>query len=338
MPQPDLLFTQVRAEIRKLRPGRGVYEPDLFLRLGPHLLRLCGTTADSAQVRPTLIQQLLACASALPGEHQDVLAISLAIDSEVSALTRFTDRVARVATLLRVSTRTAIRRINDAETELATEIATVLSAGPGVERFVRSYYVREYRAVVDHTRAHADPATVVVHQEREIVCVQPGLAEVPIRFGLPDHPDTPESMFSVQVHHGGRIRSQRRISPTGFELLVTLPAPLAQRQSHRFSLVFTFPADLVRAHHVITGEVTIRRYLLIVRFHPDHLPTWIRRVDAEDIRTLDAFADRARAPYGEFALDAVGEMRLEFDRLSPHLAYGCQYSWADPPGGGGRER
>jgi hypothetical protein len=328
--EDDQIIDQVKDEIRRLRAGHGVLAPNLAEKTGPRLRTLCGVHDDSAQLRPTLIQQLLAFAGGLPGERQDILAISLAIDGTIDHLTNFSERLDHLATLLAVSKRTAVRRINDAEEELAREIAAELRRNAGGQRFVKSYYIREYRAIVDNTAAHARPATVAVHQERELVCVQDGLAEIPIRFELPEHPDTPEPMFTARVQHGGRITALRRLSPTGFELVLGLPAPLARREPHRFGISFTFPVELVRAHHVITGEVTIRNYQLIVKFHPDHPPAWIRRVDGEDIRTLDAFARRAVAPSGEFALDAVGEANLTFDHLSPHLAYGCQYHW---PGG-----
>ncbi|WP_211763937.1 hypothetical protein [Kutzneria sp. CA-103260] len=327
MPNEDQVAEQVKDEIRRLRAGHGVLTPNLAEKMGPHLRTLCGVHGDAAQLRPTLIQHLLAFAGGLPGERQDILAISLAIDSKIGHLTNFTERVDHLATLLAVSNRTALRRISDAEGELAREIAAELSRNAGGQRFVKSYYISEYRAIVDNTAAHADPATVVVHQERELICVQDGLAEIPIRFELPEHPDTPEPMFSARVQHGGRIKALRRLSPTGFELVLGLPSPLARREPHRFGISFTFPVALIRAHHVITGEVTIRHYQLIVKFHPDHPPAWIRRVDGEDIRTLDAFARRAVAPSGEFALDAVGEANLTFDHLGPHLAYGCQYRW-----------
>ncbi|MEC3982387.1 hypothetical protein [Amycolatopsis sp. H20-H5] len=307
---------------------------NLIDRMGSHLRAWCGAQRDPVQLRSVLVQHILACAGALSDDRQDALAISLAIDSDVEHLVKFQDRVDHLALRLAVSPRTTLRRINDAETELAAEIAADLSATTAGGHFVQSYYVSKYQAIVDNTGAHADPAIVVVHQEREIVCIQDGLAELPIRFQLPDHPDTPETQFSARVQHGGRIRSQRRLSPTGFELVLSLPSTMARRESHRFGLSFTFPAGLIRAHHVITGEVSIRQYRLIVKFHPDHQPTWIRKVEGEDIRTLDAFAGRPAAPYGAIQLDAVGEALLDFDRLSPHLAYGVQYCWAAPPTGG----
>jgi hypothetical protein len=332
----DQVTDQIRDEIRRLRAGRGVFAPNLAVRMGPHLRNLCGMPDDgahddTAQLRPTLIQHLLALAGGLTNERQDALAISLAIDSNVEHLTNFNDRVDHLSTLLAASSRTALRRIGEAEHELAKEIAFELSSNTGGERFVKSYYIRSCRAIVDNTAAHADPATVVVSQEREIVCVQDGLAEIPIRFELPEHPDTPQQVFSARAQHGGRITAQRRLSPTGFELVLGLPSPLAQRKAHRFGISFTFPAELIRAHHVITGEVTIRHYQLIVKFHPDHPPAWIRRVDGEDIRTLDAYARRTVAPSGGFPLDAVGEANLTFHHLSPHLAYGCQYRWSGTP-------
>jgi hypothetical protein len=296
--------------------------------MGPHLQTLCGFQGDDSLLRDTLVQHLLAHAGGLPRERQDALAISLAIDREVEHLGNFTDRVDHLATLLTVSTRTALRRIGEAEHDLAREITAELKRNAGGAHFVKSYYISEYRAIVDNTSAHATPATVSVYQEREIVCVQTGLAEIPIRFELPGRLDTPDPRFDAHVQHGGRVITLRRPSPTGFELVVGLPSPLARRQSHRFGISFTFPAEMVRAHHVITGEVTIRHFQLIVKFDPVRPPLWIRRVDGEDIRTLDAFA-RHTAPPGTFPLDAVGEANLTFDHLSPHLAYGCQYRWGE---------
>ncbi|SDP66412.1 hypothetical protein SAMN05421507_11262 [Lentzea jiangxiensis] len=324
------MIIKVRDEIRRLRAGHGVLAPNLAERLGPHLRALCGLNQDAAQLRATLVQHLLAFAGGLPQERQDVLAVSLAIDCGVEHLAHFTDRVDHLAALLSVSTRTALRRIGEAEQELAGEIAAELTRNRGGTRFVNSYYISEYRVIVDNTAAHADPATVSVYQEREIVCVQDGLSEIPIRFELPEHIDTPNPRFSAHVRHGGRVTSLRRPSSTGFELVVGLPAPLVRRQAHRFGLSFVFPAEVVRAHHVITGEVTIRRFQLILKFHPDHPPMWIRRVEGEDVRTLDAFALHT-APHGMFPLDAVGEANLAFDHLNPHLAYGCQYRWGEVP-------
>ncbi|WP_125689731.1 hypothetical protein [Amycolatopsis sp. WAC 04169] len=332
MPKMDQVVIEVRDEIRRLRAGRGVFTTNLIDRLGPRLQAWCGTHHDSSQLRSTLTQRLLTSAGALSSDRQDALVVSLAIDPEVEHLVRFKDRVDHLAAQLAVSARTALRRIESAETELAGEIAAESAGATASGHFVKSYYVRQYQAIVDNTGAHGNPATVSVHQEREIVCVQDRLTEIPIRFEIPDHPDTAEPLFTARVQHGGRLRSQRRLSPTGFELTLSLPSAIAQREAHRFALSFVFPAGLIRAHHVITGEVQIQRYRLIVKFHPDHLPAWIRKVDGEDIRTLDAFARKAAAPPGAFPLDAVGEAHLEFRRLAPHLAYGFQYRWADSPG------
>ncbi len=328
VPNSEGISIQVRDEIRRLRSGRGVHTPDLTRRMGTHLRILCGVHDDTPELRAILIQRILACAGALPDDQQDALAIGLAIDTDIGHLVKFTDRVEYLATRLSVSPRTAQRRIEDAETRLADEIAAELARGAGGDRFVKSYYVHGLRTVVDNTGVHADPPIVVVHQERSIVAVVDNLGQVPIRLELPDHPEAAGPVFSVRVQHGGRVREPlRRVSPTGFEFVIGLPAPLAACQRHRFGLSFTFPARLVRAHHAITGEVTIRRFLLIVKFHPEHRPAWIREVHGEDIRTLDAFAHQASPPYGGFQLDAVSEANLEFDHLSPHLAYGCQWRW-----------
>ena len=104
---------------------------DLDSRLGPLLGELAGT-AEAAARRKALTAEISRCADQLLDDYRIAIGASLALSAETIDEPLFTRRASWLADRLDRDTRTALRRIGEAEWRLAELIATELRrAGAG---------------------------------------------------------------------------------------------------------------------------------------------------------------------------------------------------------------
>jgi len=134
----------------------------------------------------------------------------------------------------------------------------------------------------------------------------------------------------VDVHYGARLMRHERPLPYRSQFTLALPRPLQAGQSHNYGLIVRLdPGQPMRPHYVLTATRPYEHFMLRVRFHPDRLPRWVRRVCGEPVRMLDIVAPGAEP----LEVDAVGEIYTEFDQPTMYLAYGAQWQPTDPPAG-----
>ena len=148
--QDDAPTSQIAAEIRLIRKGRGIRARDLPQRIGPHLRELIGDSrGDASDLRRNLASELSSCAARLPEDLSTAVLASLALLDETRQMEHFGDRVTWFAERVARNERTVLRRIDDAEKLLAEEVSTELSSRRGrVVSSTNGWYLDEFRTVL----------------------------------------------------------------------------------------------------------------------------------------------------------------------------------------------
>ena len=321
MTRPDEeLAERVAKEIRQLHKGRGLQAGDLDSRLGPLLGELAGT-AEAAARRKALTAEINRCADQLLDDYRIAIGASLALSAETIDEPLFTGRASWLADRLDRDTRTALRRIREAEWRLAELIAAELRRRRGRTPVAPDgWYVAELRTVL-----RLDGDSIESEQDRRIVSTREDLTEVMAWLDLPSDTNQPEGELRAKIRYGGRLLRKEQPSRNRFTLMAQLPKPLQPGEEHRYGLILRMPRHMLKLPHcLMTPECQCDRFDLTVRFDPARLPDWIRRVDGETVRTFEN-----RQPVGELLVpDAAGEVHEEFRDLALYLGYGIQ--WAAP--------
>jgi hypothetical protein len=322
MTRPDEeLAERVAKEIGQLHKGRGLQAGDLDSRLGPLLGELAGT-AEAAARRQALTAEINRYAGQLLDDYRMAVGASLALSAETIDEPLFTRRASWLGERLGRDTRTALRRIREAEWRLAELIAGELRRRRArIPAAPEGWYLAELQVV---QRLDAD--IVVSEQDRRIVSTREDLTEVMAWLDLPSDTNQPGADLRAEIRYGGRLLRKEQPSRTGFNLMVQLPKPLQPGEEHRYGLSMRMPRQMLkRPHCLVTPECQCDRFDLTVRFDPARLPDWIRRVDGETVRTFE----NAQPGADLLVPDAAGEVHEEFRDLALYLGYGVQWSPAD---------
>jgi len=322
MTRPDEeLAERVAKEIRQLHKGRGLQAGNLDSRLGPLLGELAGT-AEAAGRRKALTAEINRYADQLLDDYRIAIGASLALSAETIDEPLFTRRASWLADRLDRDTRTALRRIQEAEWRLAELIAAELRRRRGrIPVAPDGWYVAELRAVL-----RFDGDIVVSEQDRRIVSTREDLTEVMAWLDLPSDTNQPGADLRAEIRYGGHLLRKEQPSRNRFTLVVQLPKPLQPGEEHRYGLSLRMPRHMLRLPHcLVTPETQLERFDLTVRFDPALLPEWIRRVDGETVRMFEN-----PQPVGELLVpDAAGEVHQEFRDLALYLGYGIQWAPAN---------
>jgi hypothetical protein len=318
MTRPDEeLAERVAKEIGQLHKGRGLQAGDLNSRLGPLLGELAGT-AEAAARRRALIAEINRCADRLQDDYRIAIGASLALSAETIDEPLFTRRASWLAEKLDRDTRTALRRIREAEWRLAELLSAELRRRRGrIPVAPDGWYVAELRTVL-----RLDGDIIVSEQDRRIVSTREDLTEVMAWLDMPGDTNQPGAELRAEIRYGGRLLRQEQPSRNRFNLVVQLPRPLQPGQEHRYGLSLRMPRHMMKLPHcLMTPECQCDRFDLTVRFDPARLPNWIRRVDGETVRTFEN-----AQPVGDLLVpDAAGEVHQEFRDLALYLGYGIQW-------------
>lgn len=304
-------------EIGALHKGRGLQAGDLDARLGPLLRELAGT-ADAAVRRQALTAEISRLAARLPDDYRVAIEASLALSAETIEEPRFTQRASWLAEKIDRDIRTAQRRVREAEWRLAELVATELRRRRGRAPVAPDgWYVSELRAIL---RLGGD--VIESEETRRIVSTREDLTEVMAWLYLPSDANQPGGDLRAEIRYGGRLLRKEQPSRNRFNHMVQLPRPLQPGEEHEFGLILHVPRHMLKLpHYLVTPECQVNQADLTVRFDPERLPRWIRRVDGETVRTFEDLH-----PAGDLLVpDAAGEVHQEFRDLSLYLGYGIQW-------------
>ncbi len=322
---PSELTAAITAEIRRLRKGRGLRMPDLDTKLGPHLRELARLSpgADIAALRQAVASEISALAARLPADLQAAILASLAISEPTRNMPRFTDRVVWLAAAADRTYRTALRRIDQAERLLAEEVARELQLRRGQPASEsRGWYLADLT-----TLFRVDTPTIEVHERRRIVATRDGLAEVLAWMDVPRDDGQSSMALEAEVRYGGRLVRRETPTRSRFQFMVKLPRPLRSGESHEYELILRVPpGDQMRPYYIFTPECRCDSFELRVRFDPERLPAWTRRVDGEPVRVYEQVGPGTE----QVPIDDAGEAYLQFPGPAKNLGYGLK--WGPGPG------
>ena len=166
---------------------------------------------------------------------------------------------------------------------------------------------------------------------RRIIADRDGVDEIDLALTLTAaEPRTAPLSFEeieIDAFRGGILRRQPNESADRFAYSMALAEPLAQGQVHVIAFRFRVPlGGRMRPHYVCVPKNRCDSFELSVRFGGTSLGRQVWKLsnlfqrDIEDPLT-------ACEPV---AVDAAGEVHVEFNHLNPGKAYGLRWS-DDPP-------
>jgi hypothetical protein len=311
------LTDRVAEEIRSLRKGRGLQTGDLDARLGPLMRELAGS-GDAGTRRQALVAEISRCSAQLVADYRTAIEISLGLSTETMQEAYFSGRVSWLARQIDRDPRTALRRIDQAERSLAELIAIELRRRRGrTTAALNGWYLREFRALL-----RLDTPAVEAHEDRRIVSTRENLTEVMAWYDMPRDPGQPGADLQMEILYGGRLIRREQPSRNRFQLMVQLPRPLQPGEECQYGLLLRMPREmLARPHYILTPECQCNYFDLTVRFDPDRLPAWVRRVEGETVRMFE----HPHPTDNLVPLNAVGEVHQDFHDLTMYLGYGMQW-------------
>lgn len=314
-------------ELTTLRRGWGLETERLRSRLGPLVSGWCEIhrTANDREARRVLRDAISAVIAEFPADDQLAVNVALGI-APGSQQALLSDRVGILADRLRVSDRTARRRIDRSFVRLAAEIEAGLRPGDGVpDDPDEGWFVKRLRAIV-----RLDTAEPELIEEREIVATRDGLSRISAQFTVPrvDDGADGERRVAADAQHGVRITDAQRVGQRHFRWLLDLPRPLARGDTHTYALVIRIRDGLpIRPSYVFVPLVTCESFTVRVRFDPQRLPWTVWRLDRVPPSVL---ADPAK-PGPALSLDGACEVAQEFTAPQLGYAYGLRWVTSESP-------
>src|SRR4051812_20375233 len=190
-------------ELTTLRRGWGLETERLRARLGPLVSGWCEIhrTANDRDARRVLRDAISAAIAEFPADDRLAVNVALGI-APGSQHALLSDRVGVLADQLRVSERTARRRIDRSFARLAAEIEAAARPGDDVPDPDRGWFVKRLRAIV-----RLDPPEPELIEERLIVATRDGLSRIAAQFTVPRLEDgrDGERHVAADAQHGVRI-------------------------------------------------------------------------------------------------------------------------------------
>jgi hypothetical protein len=316
--------TQLLAELKTLRKGRGVYALKIRGQVGPALRALCGVTgADEPEtVRAKVTDRLGGLAETLPADLQVAVRAGLALHPHAQQLF-LSQRIQWLAEHLDRDERTARRRLDEGLHRLAEAAAgRGPRAGESLDGAGDEWRVAEFHAVL-----RLDLPSPEVVERRRIVAERDGLDHIEASVTLPPATEVgavPGPLL-VEMLYGGTIVRQEKIAESRFSFRVELPGALRAGEEHEYAMVFRLPPDQpMRTHYLLVSPRRCDLFDVRVRFDRARLPRAVWRVSAVFYVGLGDVQ-----PAGEeLEPDRAGEVHQRFRNPKPGFSYGVL--WADP--------
>lgn len=280
------VLTELVADLKTLRKGRGLHANNVGERVGTALRDLCDLTDSDGpvEIRAKVSQRLVRLAGDLPADlgRAVLAAFALLPDAQHSL---YQDRVDWLAKKIGRDPRTARRRIDESITELAQLACTPVRVR-GTEPAAAGWHT-EY----SHLVLTLDRVTPEVIEHHRIVAAQDDLTELELAA---------TGGREVSVVYGGTLRAG----------VLSLPRSLNVGQAHEFALRSRLQLSPRQLLHIPRRRCD---YLeLRVRFDRNRMPSSVSRVRGRPPRTE-----------GRVPVDRAGEIRLTFGDLTRGDGYGA---------------
>ncbi|MFG1638803.1 hypothetical protein ACGFMK_00810 [Amycolatopsis sp. NPDC049252] len=295
-------------ELKILRKGRGL-QGRVGERVGPFLRSACAVSADDGlvAVRTKVASRLSELAAHLPEDLRLAALAAFAITVEARQ-PLYQDRVRWAANRVDRDPRTVRRRVDE-----AIDLLAELAAGSPSPPPTPSSSDRWHTASLTVAVALDQPRPSVLEQRR-IIADQDGLTALDLAISLPSGAED----LSVTVLYGGTLvdRGMEATDRWGYGL--ELPKPLSRGESCEVAILFRPPS--LRPYAVSVPRHPCERFDLRVRFGAE---------SPRDVRVLDGVFQSDVTDPGyrgrHHEADPVGEVHLQFQSLTPGLAYGARW-------------
>lgn len=323
-------------ELKALRKGRGL-RGDVAARTGPLLRELAagpapradtaaGRGSDPAESRRALAGKLAKLAELLPDDLRLAVLAALALHDATGGMPTYEQRREWLAGQIDRVARSAERRVNLAQEQLAQEIAAQLKAqrgAPPAAGDAGQWYIERFTALL---LLDGDYPEAI--ERRLIRSNVPGLAELTVALDVPVDAGQPRLPLSIEAVSGGELVITEDTARTRTRYLVRLPHPIGAGEAHEYTArVRVLDERLMRDYYVLRPERRCDHFDLRVRFHRARLPAWVRRVAGEDVYSYYTYSD-VPAPRERVTVDVSGEATQAFSRLRTHYGYGLQWGWS----------
>jgi hypothetical protein len=313
--------TPLVGHLSALRKGRGLLEPNLRRRLHDQVARLCGI--DDRDDLPTVREKIVTTVADLlrhaPAEVRRAVMVSLAAEPDAQFPT-LTARRDWLAGSVPCDVRT-VRRHEDRGFAMAATASAGRLLGPiPVPRLPGSdWYFNTFRAIL-----RLNGRTPELIEERRIVAVRDGLAEIVVAVSLPESPESMNDRpVEADILYGARIVRTEYPTRSHFRFVLSLPRPLNRGETHDYGILFRVPEGRrMQPHYAIVPLAPCEAFEVIVKFNPVHLPSEVWRLDGVAPRILDSDQPTPDVLHP----DDVGEIRLHFTELKQGLGYGMAWT------------
>lgn len=318
---------ELRAELEAVRKGRGVQEPQVRIRLGPILRRLCGVGENTppSQARRALVTYLVGAADELPDELRLATRVMFAIEEDFQH--RFLrQRYDALAARWNCDFRTVQRRCDEALLLITDQLRNqvVPARSSTAEVFdINAWYIERLSTVLLLDRQHPE-----AFEERTIVATADGLQGIGVAFGLPRHPAETQTQLDVDLNilYGARAVSLRRLDGNLFVQNLVLPRPLRHNDRHTYARYIRVPErQLMTPRYVHLAVHRCDFFELRVKFAPQHGPrlVWVISKVPEIVYSQHRPGRMLLTP------DPLGEVTVRFTDLQPGFGYGLAWLPAD---------
>ena len=304
--------SHLKAELSRLRKGRGVSRPDLLAVLGPTLRTILDVddTTREDEARTRLVSLLTGEASALAEDLRALVGASFGISDSHPLLH---DRLQAVGEILRRDERTLRRRLAEADDLLADRMALRFGARQGLS--IPGWHWSSYRFEVDVTGDRP-----IFLSTRTLIPSIDGLSAFEEIVSIPQVGDS--DSLHVEAVAGCTYLGRDPLSGNSWRLLFALPRALAAGEAHKTVVRFTWPSrEWIQPVAAFVPMRPVERFEVSVAFGQ---PRSCKKVWILDGVLPTSFAD---PPVTDELVSAETAEATFNDLLLGH-AYGIAWTWA----------
>ncbi len=303
---------QLKAELARLRKGRGASRPDLLAVLGPTLRTILDVddTTREDEARTRLVSLLTAEASALQDDLRELVEAAYGISDSRPLLH---DRLLAVGHVLQRDERTLRRRLAEADDLLADRMVLRFGARQGLA--IPGWHWSSYRFEVDVTGERP-----IFLSTRTLVPTLDGLNEFDEMVSVPQV-GNPEAL-QVEGVAGCTYLGREPLSDSSWRLRFALPRPLSAGEQHETVVRFTWPSrDWIQPVAAFVPMRRVERFEVSVAFGQPRScgKAWIMN---------GVLPTSFRDPPAAEALATGETVEAAFHDLLIGHAYGIAWRWA----------
>ncbi|MEU6644572.1 hypothetical protein ABZ863_18735 [Saccharomonospora sp. NPDC046836] len=314
---------QLKAELRELCQRWGLRRPRLRDHIGGHIgaWATVSRTISDEDARQQIVRALARLPpDDFPETDRVIVRAAMALDGDFQ-FSSLGKRTAFLAEELKVSPRTARRRIDIVLDRLAAVIASAidpddLDTGWAVERLA---------ALV---RLDGDEPEVI--ERRTITATRAGLQRIRTRFTLPVLPSHADASRKVEARilQGARITAERRVGNGHFEHVLELPQALDRGEELTYEMSYrVVDGQPIRPYYAMVPSIACAALNVKIRFAVGREPRMVWLLDRLHHRAL---LDLDVPPGPIVEVDGAGEVGANFTALRPGFGYGIAWSATEP--------